>query len=150
MKKIIWLLIPFLLLCACSGSSDTRELSALQAQLPDLDKNENFIKLSVMEALNYFSFREEDVEEALIYISKDGIKADEVVVVKAVDAEAATRVFTALRDRFEEKKNSFRDYIPLEYEKICRSSVKQSGLYCYYVISDMKDTYESVFNAAFT
>ena len=59
-------------------------------------------------------------------------------------------MFTALRDRFEEKKNSFRDYIPLEYEKICRSSVKQSGLYCYYVISDMKDTYESVFNAAFT
>ena len=149
MKKLLILLIPLFIMCSCSKSVDATDLTALKSRLPEVGENKNFIKLSVGEALNYFNFKEEDIEEYLIYISRDGAIADEVVIIKAVNNEAASRVFNALRDRFEEKKNSFQNYVPAEYDKICRSRVEQSGLYCYYAISDIQDSYEAVFNMAF-
>lgn len=75
-----------------------------------------------------------DVTEFAAYICPTGAIPDEFGVFTAKDADAAKRVETALTNRMEQRKSSFKDYKPKEMSKFDDGFVETSGTTVIYAV----------------
>lgn len=66
------------------------------------------------------------VNKSIVYIGS-GATAEEIAVIECESKEDAKKAFTALNDRVEEQKVSFKDYVPKELEKLDEAVVIQKG-----------------------
>jgi len=57
----------------------------------------------------------------------ESLMADEIVLIEAMDAQAAGRVKEKLEGRYQSKLNETRDYLPDEFAKIENSKVSVNG-----------------------
>lgn len=66
------------------------------------------------------------VSKSIVYIGS-GATAEEIAVIECESKEDAKKAYTALNDRVEEQKVSFKDYVPKELEKLDEAVVIQKG-----------------------
>lgn len=66
------------------------------------------------------------VSKSIVYIGS-GATAEEIAVIECESIEDAKKAYTALNDRVEEQKVSFKDYVPKELEKLDEAVVVQKG-----------------------
>lgn len=69
-------------------------------------------------AARLYQIAPEDVEEAAVYVGTGGATVDEISVWKAKDAQAATRIEQAVRERVKAQENVYQDYQPQEVPKL--------------------------------
>ena len=149
MKKLIMYLglavLVILTPSSCSSNSDKIDLEALRQSVFEHKNQDDYINLTLDELSVYFSIDSKDVDDMLIYISSDGTKADEIAVCRAVDYSALDRIKSSFNDRLEERRTSFKNYIPAEYDKLVNVQVNESGLYCFYTVGFSQDIiYEAI------
>lgn len=124
------------------------DLTALKAQI--------FADLSVTDAvdvetdmlLDLYGIAAADVAESVGYMTMDGVFPDEVILVKAVDADAAQRIADALTRRLEEVKLQSKDYDPENYELAQSCSVQTTDLYVTLFLSPHHERMTELFNDA--
>ncbi len=80
-----------------------------------------------------YSLTSDDYEEYSLWWAGSGSDADEVCVIKAKDKD---KVKTAVSDRLEGQKTAFKDYVPAQYDKLCKTEVKTKGDYVYWLCSN--------------
>ena len=88
----------------------------------------------------------EDVKSFGAEIDKSGI--DEVVIVEAVDADAASRIQAKLQQRYNSKKQQGASYSPEDLQIIKNCSVKTNGNIVSMIISSNAGAMEEVLNSA--
>jgi len=104
-----------------------------------MTKLEDALFLEVM-----YGISEADVKQFAMYINETGIIADEIIIIEAVDDEASKRVCDLITNWYISKGAQMKDYLPEEYKKIEKSSVKSSGNYVYMVIADNNSEIEKI------
>ena len=107
------------------------------------------LEITAEEATDYFGTAEADIEDLYIRISEESIKADMVCVIKCVDAAAAERVSSAVGSYLALQRNSFRSYLPIEYEKLKDVTVKTDGVYVYCAVGEKTEEIAAIFDKYF-
>jgi hypothetical protein len=67
-----------------------------------------------------------NITESVVYVSS-GATAEEIAAIKCETKEDAAKVETALKERVEEQKESFENYVPKELDKLDKAVIVKSG-----------------------
>lgn len=162
MKKIVCLIMVSMLLfslCACGDNADTTttaknvqlDLTQIMTEIESsvtLPENMDDITNSDL-LLQYYGIEAKDVKSFAVKINGTGIKCDEIVMIKAVDADALGRIKTCLENRLEDVKSQMNNYLPDEYKIAAACSVQTVGNYATLFISPDAKSMTDIFNSKF-
>lgn len=129
MKKwtCIALMTAFLLaLIAFAGSAETVGTD-LAGVLEGFGLGDEMMLLVEEDLTDIYGIDPADVAQFAAAINDTGIKADEIVLVEAVDAAAAARIEAALEERYQSKLNELENYLPEEYAVVKACGVETDG-----------------------
>lgn len=155
MKKLVYIILALailLSLCACGGGEDEpaakapADLAALYGSFSD-----SLPEMLPMEGdmrLNMLGIKEEDCAQVYTYICGEGMKADEVWLIEAVDSAALERIETLAESRKTAKMDETSFYSPDQYA-ICEAGViATEGLYLAFIVSPEAEAMEAAFMEA--
>jgi len=159
MKKIVSILIALLIACsfaACSGDKPENNVSSVQVDLSAV-KNVMIQQLSPTDPidiqadalLNLYGIAAEDIESAACYTTMDGAFPEEVVMVKAKDADALKRIEEKMNNRIAEVKVQSQSYDAENYAIAQKSEVQKNGNYIAMFLSPDYDSLVSIFKSNF-
>lgn len=139
MKRIISViaLIAMLavLLCACGEQaqplSDIFSTIKTEYEISDLVE---FDDISTLE--RFYGIGADDVAEFAGGVNNSGVNQEEIVLIKAKDADAAENISEKLNNRLQSKLNETKDYNPEQYAIIEKCTVDTDGLYVSMIISE--------------
>lgn len=150
MTMLVSLLLITLLLAGCSQSTTRNaDLAAVMSDLEGKYGLSEMMALTEEDLMELYGIAQADVKQFAARLPWDSLNADEVVLIEAADDAAAARVKEKLDNRYQNKLNETRDYLPAEYEKISACSVSSSGKYVALIVSaeakDMTADYQKAF-----
>lgn len=137
MKKILCVIavitVLAVTLCACGQAA--KPLSEIFEKLKTDYSITDMLEYKSADDLSRYGIKAEDVEESAGGVNKSGVDQEEIVLVKAKDADAAKRVEDALNKRLESKLNETKNYNPEQYAIVEKCSVDVDGNYVSMIIS---------------
>lgn len=139
MKKTIALILFCLLALTACGGTQLAAIPDVETLYGEVTANlvtSELMEITEAEIYDYFGIDAADCEAFRIWISPVIISVDEIVICKAVDAAAATRVETAMKNHLEAQANSMKNYLPEQYEKLKNYDIRTRDNYVCYVIAD--------------
>jgi len=153
MKKAIFIVLALVFalgLAACGGGTGafkevdlTKVMAAIQEQV----KPQEMMELQEGNLMDYYGIDPVDVKQFAASISETGLKASEIVMMEAVDADAATRIKEKLEGRLQQLINSFNNYLPEEYAIAKDCKVESYGNYVTLFVSDKADRMKEIFES---
>ncbi len=152
MKRAIWLvgLLAALCLCltACGGEEKTADLDVHEALAAMLEEApiEEAMELTEADMLNFYGIEADQMDDFAAALCAVGIKADELVIVKAADEDSAAAVEALLQQRIENRKSEFQNYIPEEYEVLTHGTVARNGVYVRLIVSPQYEALEALYD----
>ena len=163
MKKIVSILIALLIACsfaACSGGSDNEtpdnnnaavevDLAAVKAQMIQELSPADYIEIQAEALLNLYGIAAEDIESAACYTTMDGAFPEEVVMIKAKDADALKKIEEKMNNRIAEVKVQSQSYDAENYAIAQKSEVQKNGNYIAMFLSPDYDSLVEIFNSNF-
>lgn len=96
-----------------------------------------------------FNIDSNDIDGYSIYISSSNIESSEVGIIKLKDSSDANRIKEKVENRIEQQSNSFKDYLPEEYQLLQNHVLKVKDKYIFYVVSKDADKIENTFDGFF-
>ena len=170
MKLTKWIatllaMICLLSLCACTVVVDTNgegdkgdkkdgnktvniDLAALKDRMISDLKITDAVDLSTDMLLDVYGIDTADVVESACFMTMDGVFPDEVVMIKAKDANAAGRVADMLKIRLEDVKKQSENYDAENYALAQKCSVQTKGVYVTLFLSPKYAEMTDLFNNA--
>ncbi len=152
MKKIIALVLAVLTifaLTACGGDSAKEiDIAAVKETIVTDLAIEGSMDIDSSRLLDLYGIAAEDIEEAACYITMDGVFPEEIIMVKAVDADAAKRVEEKLNARIEEVKVQSQSYDAENYALAQECKVIKEGNYVAMFLSAKHAEMETIFTNA--
>ena len=164
MKKILAAIlaaVTALCFCACGGASvsssqpaqSSAEAAASAKPLKDIFEDikaqvgiENLTELSNVRTLDrYYGITEDMVSEFAGGNNSSGVSQEEIVLIKAVDDNAATAVEASLNDRYNSKLEQSRNYNPEQAAVIEKCKVQRDGLYVSMIVSENADKITDIY-----
>lgn len=147
MKKIAIILAAVIILsavlCACSGG---KKLSSVYDEITKQVELKDMLVLTTTDQLDkYYGIAADDVEDFAGCINSTGVDQEEIIMIKAKDDAAATRIKEALQLRYDTKLAQNKDYNPEQAEIIQNCSVEQDGLYVSMIISSNADRIKEIY-----
>ena len=152
MKKlitIICLVLVLCTLCACGGE---------EAKVIDIAKVKSDIvsQLSIADPMDVqadrlmdlYGIEAKDVKTAACFVTMDGVFPDEIIMVEAADASAASRVAEKLESRLTEVKNQSASYDAENYALAQKCKVTKTGNYVTLFISAKHEEMQKIFDSA--
>ena len=97
---------------------------------------------------NLYGIRAEDCAQCAAFVTMAGIFPHEVVMIEAVDGDAAERVAEAMNKRLGEVMNQAAGYDPENYALAQKCAVGREGLYVVLFLSPESERMQAVFDAA--
>ena len=126
MKRIVIVVLACLVaLGAWAGA--LAEATGLEEIMAAFNLGEEMMALTEEDLADVYGIDPADVSQFAAAINDSGIKADEIVLVEAVDGDAAQRVRDALETRLEDKLNELEGYLPEEYAVASACQVEAQG-----------------------
>lgn len=142
MKKlmaILMLLTCMLGLCAC-GNQEKADSASAPTDAPATEKQTlgEFVNSVIPDAGELVSFDEEELSDVLgieaeeytefVYLQENGLSGREILVLRAVDADAAGRIVKQLESYLEHRRKETRDYAPTAYQLLAEAKVEKKNL----------------------
>lgn len=149
MKKtiaVLLLLALVLSLGACGKKAVSMDLDAVYKSLED--KLPAMLPLDATGALNFMGLKEEDYEKAVVSICAEGLRADEVWLVKAKDQAALERIQKLADTRLRAKAEETESYVPDQYQVVKQGVTVTKDLYFALLVSPDVDAMKATFEAA--
>ena len=149
MKKTVLAVAALLIVCALAACNQTVKQVDLDTVMSDI---ENSVSLPEMMELNADNLSEygmdaSDAKQFVFRIDKSGIKADEVAMFEANDADGAARIKEKLEAHLAQRANEFNNYLPEEYAVVQQSSVETYGNYVTMFVSPDASEMTSIFES---
>ncbi|MCD7845093.1 MAG: DUF4358 domain-containing protein [Oscillospiraceae bacterium] len=128
-----------LALPACGGGNEEEadiDLTAVMEELTGAYDMPEMMTVSSTDSLtSFYGIDPADVDSFAIQLCSTGLDADEIVLIRAVDQEAAARIAEKLETRYQSKLNQMQNYLPEQYEVIAACAVETRGTYVSMIIS---------------
>lgn len=156
MKKAIALLlmITLMMLSACDAgtpaasqedvTADTVDLSAVMQDIRSKTELPEMMDLTDDNLLDYFGIDPQWVSDYAACINANGYEKDEIILLRAADEEALSRLQDALMESLNNAAAEMENYLPDQYALIQSSQVRHSGLYVWLFISNQSDKMQAV------
>jgi len=109
---------------------------------------QNYLDMGPDLLLNLYGIHEEDYTQCAAFVTMAGIFPHEVVMMEAVDEEAADRIGEAMNKRLSEVMNQAARYDPENYALAQKCEVKREGLYVTLFLSPDSERMQAVFDGA--
>lgn len=151
MKKILIIALTLTLLLAGCNAPEATPVSAdmnavytsMEATLPEMIlMNENIM-------LNVCGIKTEHYVQAVVAVSDDGLRADEVWLIEAKDADALKALKTLAESRLAQKAAESETYSPEQYAIVQKAKVLTNGNYLAVIVSPDVDDLAKLFTDAF-
>lgn len=140
MKKMIALLLcAMLVLSGCGG--ETQEKAPANVDMADLYAKlegkglPKMVDVGPEMMLSLYGIEQADVKQAKVAISDDGLRADEVWLLEAVDADAAQKLSGLVKNRIQQKDDESITYSPEQNAIVKRSYTAVEGNYVFFICS---------------
>ena len=138
MKKVISIVSAFVLCLAIFAGCGAKEVKLSEV----MDKiNSDFSlslqKLESADELNtYYSIDTADVKQFAAEIDPNNNAPEEIVLIEAVDADAATRVESALTTRYNAIYSQYSSYTPEQLDMVKACKVTKDGNFVSMIVAD--------------
>lgn len=152
MKKVIALLLAvmMLVLAGCGGKDAASDVSmdvqsvydSMVSQMPEM------LVMDEMMMLNFCGIEAEMCNQAVVAVCFDGLRADEIWLIEAKDADALEQLQTLANSRLERKGEESITYSPEQYEVVQKAEVITAGNYLAVIVSPDVQTLVEIFNEA--
>ena len=164
MKKLFALAAVALTLCglltACGSKTETAndvDLTGFYNALAEqygwgddmMDLDGEMLEMDENDMLDVYGIQAADMKQFAAAVNTSGIDCDEVVLVEAKDADAASRVKEALDKRYQAKLNETENYLPDEYAVIKTCSVVMDGNYVAMIVAPNAADLVKIYNESF-
>jgi len=140
MKKMIALLLAaMLVLSGCGG--ETQEKAPANVDMADLYAKlegkglPKMVDVGPEMMLSLYGIEQADVKQAKVAISDDGLRADEVWLLEAVDADAAQKLSELVKNRIQQKDDESITYSPEQNAIVKKSYTAVEGNYVFFICS---------------
>jgi hypothetical protein len=141
------------ILSGCSKSDKTilktPEVSQIEESVMKNIDITDMIKLDDKKLERVYGIKADEVEGYFVYVSTSNVKADEVAVFKAKDANGAEYLKTKIADRMVQLGKSFKDYLPEQYSLIEKNTLEIKGNYVFLVVSKDGEDIKALFDKCF-
>lgn len=134
-------------LCSCSGGSGKKlsdVYSTIKSQVSLSEMNE-FKDVSSLD--RYYGITEDLVDDFAGGINNSGVNQEELVMVKAKNADAAVKIEEALQNRYKSKLNEQKNYNAEQAEMIEKCSVDVDGMYVSMLISPNASQIKTIYKS---
>lgn len=152
LKKISVLLCAAALsvtLFACGGEGGKNtDLNAVMTQISSQVTLNDMMDYTVDDLKAAFGIDAADVKQCVAKVASDGLKADEVIMIEAVDSSAADRIQDKLQAHYQAKANENISYNPEQYAVITKCSVEREGNFVTLFLSPDAAKMTSAFQSA--
>ena len=98
--------------------------------------------------LDLYGIAGEDVAESACYMTMDGVFPQEIIMIKAINEDALSRISASLENRISEVKTQSENYDPENYALAQKCKVATRGLYVTMFLSPNFDEMTEMFNLA--
>ncbi len=153
MKKYIYLGLAAamaLSMTACTGGEDKKEYAdfSVQSAMEDMLAQasiEDPLTLGEGDMLDFFGISADSMEEFAAVTCSNGISAQEIVLVKAVDEVDALAVMEKLEKRLDARAAELENYLPDEYAVVSECDVANHGVYVALIIHPEHEMLEELY-----
>lgn len=137
--------------CAKSGEQvlKTPEVSEIENAVMKGIDTADMIKLDDKKLERVYGIKADEVEGYFVYVSTSNVKADEVAVFKAKDANGTETIKSKIADRMVQLGTSFKDYLPEQYSLIEKYTLEVKGNYVFLVVSKDAESIKAQFDKCF-
>ena len=151
MKKYIAILLVVLVLClaGCGGKDQTVNVidveavyDSMEAVLPEM------LPMDEAMMLNFCGIKAEQCKQVGVAVCSDGLRADEVWLIEAVDEGALEELKNLADGRLTRKGEESITYSPEQYEVVKKAEVITAGNYLAVLVSPDVDALVKIFNEA--
>ena len=145
MKRLIALLLVILTLClaGCGGKEQAVEMDvqavyeSMESTLPEM------LVMDEAMMLNFCGIKAEQCNQVVVAVCSDGLRADEVWLIEAKDADALEALKDLADGRLTRKGEESITYSPEQYEVVQKAEVITAGNYLVVIVSpDVQDLVE--------
>ena len=154
--RVLLACVALLSLCACGGQSEqpAKKLVnvSVQAVMDDMLAQveiQDPLILTEGDMLDFFGIKREDMAEFAAVTCANGISAQEIVLVKAVDEKNAEQVEEKLENRLENRKAEFENYLPDQYDILTECEVEQDDVYVCMILHPEHEKLEELYDSYF-
>ena len=152
MKKVfslLFVLVMVFCLAACSsGGSKTMDITAVKDSIINNLGVEGALELPADRLADLYTIDVADIKASASFITMVGSFPDEIVIVEAVNADAATRIGEKLEARLTEVMNQSQNYDAENYALLQKCKVQKSGNYVALFISSKNSEMQKIFEEA--
>ena len=151
MKKLICAALAVVLLLSLAGCEGASVKMDMQAVYTDICKSvqvPEMLELNEDLMLDYCGIRAEDVSQAMVLICADSLRTDEIWLLEAVDAKAASRLMELAEKRLNKKGEESVTYSPEQYKVVEKAQLIQAGNCVALLVSPDSEAMAQVFNQA--
>lgn len=139
-KTVALFLLTAVLLASvagCSGAGQGGKLdpAAVYAAIRDEIQMPEMMEVPESILLDYYGIDSADFDSAVFYMCVDSLKADEIVIVSAVDQGASARLESLLQARLKSKADQAEGYSPEQFAVIQKCAVRRDGLTVAMIVS---------------
>jgi len=151
MKKYIALLLAVLMLClaGCGGKDQTKNVIDVQSVYDSMaDVLPEMLPMDEAMMLNFCGIKAEQCKQVVVAVCSDGLRADEVWLIEAVDEGALEELKSLADGRLTRKGEESITYSPEQYEVVKKAEVITAGNYLAVLVSPDVDALVKIFNEA--
>lgn len=146
-KQLLTILFVMLIFSGCAASVQDVDLGQVMEEMEKQVTLSEMIELDESDLTDMYGIQPEDVKQFQGKILSDGLNPDELALVEAKDADAASRIQKALEQRLTNKGNEAKNYNPEGYALIQKCSVQVTGNYVCMLVSPEYEKLNSIYGS---
>ena len=145
---ILGVILTVFFISACGGKESTKtpSVSEIYDKIKAETEMPEMISLDEKKLELLYGINLEQVEEFEVELVTANIKSDELAVIKAKEG-AVKDVLECVKQRLEEQKESFKDYLPDEYRVLEEAVVESKGDYVLLAVGKDADKMKEIFES---
>ena len=150
MKKYVVLLLALLMLClvGCGNKAENVSMDVQSVYDSMEDILPEMLPMDEAMMLNFCGIKSEMYNQAVVAVCSDGLRADEIWLIEAKDADTLKELKTLADGRLTRKGEESITYSPEQYKVVEKAEVITAGNYLAVLVSPDVDALVKIFNEA--
>lgn len=151
-KRMMAIALAVVLLVSALSGCGKKETAApvngeeLYEKMAALDLFPEMIRRDEQMVSDYYGIEPDKCVQLVNYVTADGLMAEEFLLVETKEEAYAATVEQLLSEELARQGETYRDYMPEEYEKIAAARLERRGAYVLLIVSNDADALYAVFS----